>query len=576
MSPKTRGLHLILAGLLSGLGSGVLASLVSRAEWSEASWASIEPTKDLAWQPCYEAAGSFECGRLQVPLDYSNPDGQSAAIALVRVKANVPADSAEYRGPILFNPGGPGGSGVDLIVQVGQALATLIGPQFDMVGFDPRGISRSTPRAEFFETRAERALWYRPSFKELNHSSDNVASAWARSKINGQLAGERLGDILPHFTTDHVSRDMLSIVEAHGREKIQYWGFSYGSVLGATFAAMFPDKVERLIIDGVVDVENDYYTTQWKENLLDASKALNRFFEECHSAGPDLCAFYESSPEAIGERLNKLYGAVIRAPVATRIPSIYGLADYESLRNVLLGALYAPSSWPKLAAGLAALEAGDGSVLFEQAVEDGVKQFECDCDPSEHAFENILDGQHVFICNDGDVVPPGLEEAEKHYEECLQVSEWGSMFAGARISCSGWPEIPKTFFRGPISGNTSHPMLLIGNTADPVTPVHAAHVVSQGFPGSVVLTQDSAGHSSLAAPSVCTTNAVRTYFINGTLPEPGTVCPVIGTPFTNWTSTDSEKRQLSEGQGDSALYETLKEMGKLSGIRRPGLSLFSV
>ncbi|KAK7047825.1 hypothetical protein VNI00_006153 [Paramarasmius palmivorus] len=230
MIPKTRGLHLILVGLLSGLESGVLANTVPRAEWSEASWASIEPTKDLAWQPCYEAAGSFECGRLQVPLDYSNPDGQSAAIALVRVKANVSTDSAEYRGPILFNPGGPGGSGVDFIVQTGPILATVIGPQFDMVGFDPRGISHSTPRAEFFETRAERALWYRAPFKELNHSSDDVASAWARSKINGQLAGERLGDILPHFTTDHVSRDMLRIVEAYGREKLQYWGFSYVKV----------------------------------------------------------------------------------------------------------------------------------------------------------------------------------------------------------------------------------------------------------------------------------------------------------------------------------------------------------
>ncbi|KAK7047824.1 hypothetical protein VNI00_006152 [Paramarasmius palmivorus] len=340
---------------------------------------------------------------------------------------------------------------------------------------------------------------------------------------------------------------------------------------------LLQDKVDRLIIDGVMDVENDYYTTQWKENVLDTSKTLNRFFEECHSAGPDLCAFYESSPEAIGERLNKLYDTVIRAPVATRIPGLYGLVDYERLRNVLLAALYNPGGWPKIAAGLAALEVGDGSILIQEPVlvEDDA-QFECNCDPSQHAFENVWDGRQVFFCNDGDVVPPGLEEAEKHYEECLKVSEWGSMFAGARISCSGWPEIPKTFFRGPISGNTSHPMLLIGNTADPVTPVHAAHVVSQGFPGSVVLTQDSAGHSSLAVPSICTISAVRAYFINGTLPEPGTVCPVIGTPFTNWTSTESEKRQLSEGQGDSALYETLKEMGKLSGIRRPGLSLFSV
>ncbi|KAK7022930.1 hypothetical protein VNI00_016820 [Paramarasmius palmivorus] len=409
MTPRSRGLRLVSA-LLFSLG-GVLAHCLETEGWSELSWASIEPTKELAWRPCYDTVGSFECGRLQVPLNYSDPDGQSAAIALIRIKANVSSDSPEYRGPVLYNPGGPGGSGVDDLLVYGKRLAKTVGPEFDILSFDPRG---------------------------QNSSSQYVSNIWARSKIEGILAEERLADVLPHIQTDHTARDMLRINEAHGREKIQYWGISYffqdtATVLGATFAAMFPDKVERLVIDGVVDVANDYYTAQWREMLLDADKALQWFFKDCHAAGPELCAFYDESPEAI--------------------------------------------------------------------------------------------------------------RSQTEQTASLEISDWAEMAAAARISCSHWPKIPKTFFRGPISGNTSHPILLIGNSADPATPLHAAQVVSQGFPGSVVLTQDYAGHASISAPSFCTENALRAYFLNGTLPEPGTVCPVEGTAFTNPTP-------LSQGAGE--------------------------
>ncbi|KAK7040311.1 hypothetical protein VNI00_009779 [Paramarasmius palmivorus] len=571
MTQGTRGLNLIVAGLLSFLTVGQATSLLSREEWTESSWASIEPSKELAWVPCYFEP--LECTRLQVPLDYSDPEGESAAIAITRLKANVSADSPEYRGPILFNPGGPGNSGVEFVVGSGQDVAQIVGPEFDIVSFDPRGLSRSTPRIEWFESREERTLWYQTGFKELNHSSDNVASFYARSRINGQLVQERFMDLLPYFSTAHVAQDMQRIVEAHGRDKLQFWGFSYGSVLGATFAAMFPDKVERLIIDGIVDAESDYFTGQWKRGTLDTDKAINWFFRDCYNAGPELCAFYDSSPEAIEAKLNRLYESIIRAPVAVRTELSYGLVDYESLRSILLIALYAPAVWPRLASGLAGLEAGDGTAIWK--VFEG-PQFECACNSSKYAFERVLDGQQTYICNDAGVVPSSLDDAQKHWQESLEVSGWNSMFAGVQVSCSSWPEFPRDFFRGPISGNTSHPLLIIGNTADPVTSVQAAHVVSKRFPGSVVLTQDSSGHGSTAAPSICTANAVRTYFINGTLPEPGTICPIIGHSFDLLNSTSkSSKRELSEAgfkEEDIEVLHALKRMGT-SSLKSRGLGI---
>ncbi|KAK7032378.1 hypothetical protein VNI00_013126 [Paramarasmius palmivorus] len=504
-----RGIQLVAGILLSIPGEGALgkvgvpptvaeaAHLNPRLDWTESSWAAIDPNKELAWVKCYD--GTFECSRLQVPLNYSDPEGRTAAIAVIRIKANVSTDSSDYLGPILFNPGGPGGSGVDLVHLAGQRLATVVGPQFDIVGFDPRGVARSTPRVSWYDSRVERALWSRPRAKELNHSSDSVGSYWASSKITGQLAEERAGDILPHMQTDHTARDMLSITEAYGRDKIQYWGFSYGTVLGSTFAALFPDKVHRLVLDGVLDVEN-YYVGDRTENIADTDNTLQWFFRDCHSAGPVLCPFYQPSPEAIEQRLNRLYDSIIRAPVAVRTEVSYGLVDYERLRATLFHSLYYTfSTWATLATGLTDLEAGNGTLVYQMLETDPV---ECSCDPQDHLFESIEDVGIAIVCNDGAVVPDTLEDGERFYEELSAASGWGSRWASNRIACGAWPKIPKTFFRGPVSGNTSYPILMIGNTADPVTPLQGAKATSQSFPGSVVLQQDSAGVSLTQHPSI--------------------------------------------------------------------------
>ncbi|KAG7091884.1 hypothetical protein E1B28_008285 [Marasmius oreades] len=497
-------------------------------EWNEESWVNIKPSNDLRWMDCYP--GGFQCARLLVPLDYNNPGKDTAAIALVRLPASVPTNSSEYLGPILFNPGGPGGSGVDLVRALGANFTSVLGDQFDIVGFDPRGVSRSTPRVSFYESRVERKLWATAGVGELNHSAITVGSSWARNKITGQLAVERDRNVLAHINTDHTARDMLRITEAHGREKLQYWGFSYGTVLGSTFAAMFPDKVHRLVIDGVVDVSDDYYTTKWTTNLRDTDNVLQWFFKDCLKAGLENCAFYEPSIEAMNTKLNDLYSAIIHSPVSVKTNSSYGIVDYARVRSTIFRAFYKPFAiWPMLATGLQDLVDGNGTALYN--ILDN-SRFRCSCDPLEHAFDSVEDATTAIACNDGDPIPSGLEDAFEHYREVLRVSEWGSVWAGIRMTCGGWsPDIPKTQFRGPIVGNTSFPLLLIGNTADPVTPLWAAHKVSKGFPGSVVLSQDSAGHCSLSAPSICTARAVREYFVNGTLPKDGTICPVVGTPF---------------------------------------------
>ncbi|KAK1222191.1 hypothetical protein PQX77_014975 [Marasmius sp. AFHP31] len=537
----------------------------STQSWNESSWGMLEPSKELRWVECYREVGEFECARLQVPLNYHEPEGETAAIALTRLAANVSSDSPDYRGPILFNPGGPGDSGVDYLVGSAPSLRATIGPEYDLIGFDPRGIQRSTPRIEFYASREERQLVHRPA-NELNSSTMDVGHYWASTKIMGSLAAQRDKErnVLAHLNTDHSARDMLSIAEAHGREKVQYWGLSYGSVLGYTFASMFPDKVERIVIDAIVDPE-DYYRTQWLTGTQDTGKALRWFFESCLKGGSESCAFYEDSVEAMESKLNDIYASVIKSPIPVQGSISNGIVDYAHVRGVLFISLYHPfSAWPILAKALQDLKEGNATTIWS-GVTGEVPPFECDCDSSKYEFERLPEGLMGYMCNDGDAVPPEFEAAQAHYEASADYSPFGSFFASFRLSCNGWSkDIPKAQFRGPIAGNTSFPMMIIGNTADPATPLEAAKNVSSTFPGSVVLTQDSPGHGSVNAPSVCTAKAIRAYFINGTLPEEGTICPMDGSPFdpkeTEASGQTESKRDLSSDDGH--LLEHLRRLAR--------------
>ncbi|KAL0067780.1 hypothetical protein AAF712_005220 [Marasmius tenuissimus] len=355
----------------------------------------------------------------QVPLNYHRPEGDSASLALVRLAASVSSNSSDYRGPILFNPGGPGNSGVDWLLGRGSSLRAILGPQYDLVSFDPRGVQRSTPRIDFYESRVDRLLVHRAA-TELNHSSTDVGNFWASTKAIGSLAAQadKNKNILAHMNTDHSARDMLTITEAHGREKLQYWGFSYGTVLGYTFASMFPDKVERLVIDGVVDPE-DYYRTNWFTGTKDSGKTIRWFFESCKEAGPKSCAFYEDSVEAMENKLNDIYSSLIRAPIPVPAPyndpSPSGVLSRRPFKTChkAMALRSIPSSWEE--------------VMF--------LRLNAACDQSKYEFEHHPEGLMAYYCNDGDPVPPDFEAAQAHYEASARFSPLGSFWAGFRIAC---------------------------------------------------------------------------------------------------------------------------------------------
>ncbi|KAJ7031110.1 TAP-like protein-domain-containing protein [Mycena alexandri] len=533
------------------------------------SWETVVPSEALTWTDCYSGN---QCARLKVPLDYSHPDAAFATIAMRRIQSTVSHDSPDYRGPILLNPGGPGGSGVDFIASWGSPISTIVGPEFDLIGFDPRGIGRSTPRVSFYKSRVERELWAgsgdSAKVLSMNASADTLARSWARAIVDGTLAGERDDGSLRFINTDHTARDMLRIVKAHGREKLQYWGFSYGSVLGATFASMFPDNVGRLVIDGVVDSEN-YFAVEWSNNLLDTDKTWMQFINGCVAAGPMGCALFAPTAAEILENVDRLETSLRARPIPVRTSISFGLVDYSTLRRTIFKALYSPyAQFPTLAQALADLSAGNATALFKMSESPG---FQCGCDPSEYRFESVGEAGSAVLCNDGKRIPQDYEGVLAHYQKLSKTSSFADLWEPVRMSCLAWPDFPKTHFQGPFVANTSFPVLLIGNTADPVTPLWAAKKMSQGFAGSVVLTQDSPGHCSLSGPSICTQKHVRQYFLDGILPPPDTVCPVIASPFPaeDFKTGMDQQAVLALSAADRSLSEAVRELSMSFDIRFP-------
>ncbi|ESK91608.1 alpha beta hydrolase fold family [Moniliophthora roreri MCA 2997] len=509
---------LMFVFLRSSLLVTAIAVLTAGAQ-TDFPWNSLVPTTNFTWTDCYS---EFQCARLKVPLDYNDQDnGKYAAVAVIRYPS--PVVDKDYRGPIFLNPGGPGGSAVDAVLEKAKVVRAAVGPQFDVIGFDPRGVSRTTPQVAVFKTDEERSAWLLGESYDMNSTYETLPEMVARYQVFGQLALSRDNDTLAFITTGIVAQDMLRILDTLDQEKLQYLGFSYGSVLGSTFATMFPERVGRMVIDGCLDMDS-YFRYDLANEIRDADKVMQAFFDGCHAAGPEACPFYASSPTAIAAKLDAIYDSLRTQPLPVFSGEEYGIITYDALRNVVFSALYNPfDQFAPLALGLAELASGNGTLIYQSISQSLI------ADASAEATIAIS-------CSDADPVNLGTSQLREY------MSRINSTFAGVfavrlMTHCVGWEVHPESRFKGPVGANTSFPLLVIGNTADPVTPLAAAKKTSQLFPGAVLLTQDSPGHTSQSAMSSCTIGAMVAYFVNGTLPEEGTVCPVESQLFPVANST---------------------------------------
>ncbi|KAF3024311.1 hypothetical protein E8E14_013745 [Neopestalotiopsis sp. 37M] len=485
---------------------------------------------------------------------------QTVTIALIKYPANVSTSDTRYGGEIYINPGGPGVSGVEFALRAAESRAELIGPsngdakQFDIVGFDPRGVMHSTPRPTCFANLRARQLWYhtKEGYEVPTDSNRTPTHLMARAAAFRKLCnpsntsdGSNSESLKWHMTSAHVARDLLAIVdksaEAAGSSSkgmLQYWGVSYGTTLGGYFASLFPERVERMVLDGNSNFEH-WLTGNRSAFLTQADGALTRLYTACFAAGRDRCPIFHPNGADYIERdistaLHKLRASPL--PVWTQGMLVPEIVTYEKVVDAMFSALYSPyQSFPLLAKSMAALMDG----INTSALEYFLTQSDFECSDESCQYADCIERAELFpeaglAFLNSDHTPDSSPERFAEISEILRQQSplFGEKFqVDVASGWDAWPVQPRMKFTGPMGGRTRHPILFIGNTGDPVGPVQNAFDNARLFENAVVLVQDSVGHGSTSAPSSCTRTNIRRYFQTGQTPVSGVHCQVDWLPF---------------------------------------------
>ncbi|WP_299528511.1 alpha/beta hydrolase [uncultured Streptomyces sp.] len=455
------------------------------------------------WQRCEapeggEAPGSaWRCATVKVPLDYAEPEGRTIGIALIRRQAQ---DGQRRLGSLLFNFGGPGGSGVQVLPRLSASYADL-NSRYDLVGFDPRGVAASAGVNCRTDQRTEQAL------KRIDMTPDTAAeeAAFIEDAADfGAGCAKNSGTVLPHVRTSDAARDMDVLRQVLGDEKLSYFGVSYGTELGGTYAHLFPQHVGRTVLDAVVDPTADT-VGHAEHQAFGFQRALENYLKD---RGED--------PEAGTQRIVRLLRKIDAKP----LPTDSGRTLNESLAITgIVTPLYARSSWPMLAQALdEAQNNGTGNGLLQLADSYNGRDEQGRYDTQAHS-------QRAISCADSSDRPT-VEQARALLPAFRKLSPvFGPFLAWDTAGwCARWP-VPGERTTPVASAPGAGPVLVIGTTGDPATPYEGAQRMADelGEGVGVMITNKGEGHGSYGE-SRCVTSLVDAYFLNGKVPADRTVC----------------------------------------------------
>jgi pimeloyl-ACP methyl ester carboxylesterase len=454
-------------------------------------------SQQIAWSGC----GSNQCGQLEVPLDYADPEGETIEIALEMAPA-----SGDRIGSMVVNPGGPGAPGTSTAEDASFYFGQALRDRYDIVGFDPRGTGDSSPVDCLTDEELDTYLASDPDPDNRREVREFVTLGdeyWSGCE-------EKSGDLGNHVSTIEVARDMDVLRAVLGERKLPYFGFSYGTRLGATYAELFPENVGRFVLDGAVDP-----SLPTLEGSLSQAKgfetALRAYVKDCVDGGD--CFLGDSVDEGL-ETISDLLADIDAEPLPTddgRDLTI-GNAFYG-----LITPLYAKDNWPYLDQGLQeALDDGVGNTLLLLA------DFYASRDKDTYT-DNSVEAIGVINCLDDPwAITP--QEAPDYFDDFEKVSPtFGRVFAWSLSSCDGYP-FESTEPEIEIDGSGADPIVVIGTTRDPATPYEEAVAMAEQLESGVLLSRDGDGHTAYNRGNACIDDAVHAYLIEGTVPDDGTEC----------------------------------------------------
>ncbi len=488
----------------------------------------------LAWAPCKDKP-QMQCADVKVPLDYKKPGGKTITVAM----AKVPAANGKPIGSLFVNPGGPGESGIDLVSGADKIFSKALRDQYDIVGFDPRGVGSST--AVDCVSDAELGKYLDSEFDLSTPEGKKAEKAQAEKFAKG--CKDKSGDLLAHVGTESAARDLDVLRGLVGDKKLNYFGFSYGTSLGGMYANLFPKKTGRLVLDGALDPQFGGARMGY-EQTIGFEKAFERYAEYCVKGGN--CPL-GSSVDAAKKKMRALFDQAFKKPFPTADPK--RPLNRNMLKYGVMLAMYSTAYRPYLDTGLSQLiKNNDGSFLLGW--------YDLASGRQGGKFKNNSNEARIAInCAD---YPASSPSVTKKYQEKLKKEAplfgAGSDGEGTDL-CSLLPYHPKSN-PGPYTAKGSAPIVVIGTRHDPATPYSWAQALHKSLSNSVLLTWEGDGHLAYSRAGSCIQSPVDKYLLTGEVPKDGLVCPV-----------EQKQGQEAQKQGDLDRKASVKD--KLSPESQP-------
>jgi pimeloyl-ACP methyl ester carboxylesterase len=455
----------------------------------------------LSWGAC---RGDFECATLEVPIDYQDPGGETIELALLK----DPADDVDHRvGSLVVNPGGPGAPGTSYAQNSSFAFRPVLRDDFDIVGFDPRGTGESDPVdcLSDADVDAFTAADPDPDSPEEGQEFQQSYEAFFQGCMDNS------DSLIDHVTTVETARDMDVLRAALGESQMLYFGASYGTKLGATYADLFPDKVGRMVLDGAVDLSIDSRQLSL-EQAGGFEVALRSYVQNCVDDGD--CFLGDTVDEGL-TTIQDLIASVDEKALPTDMDRSLevGNAFYG-----LVAPLYNREYWSILDQALEmAIDDGDGTLLlrlsdlYESRNDDGTYS-----DNSAEAILaiNCLDDPYSITADQVPDQIPAFEEASPTF---------GDVFAWGLVGCHG-VQAKATEQAGTVDAAGAAPIVVVGTTRDPATPYQWAVHLADQLESGVLVSRDGDGHTGYNSGNDCVDEAIEGYLVDGTVPQDGLEC----------------------------------------------------
>jgi pimeloyl-ACP methyl ester carboxylesterase len=496
----------LLAGMVAVTGAVTVPVSAGAAEVADVAGVPGYEVSAINWQPC-PGKPEVECGTVEVPMDWSAPKGEKTYVGIARIKAK---DQANRLGALIFDPGGPGGSGVDYVLNSNRITAP-VAQRFDTIGFDPRGVNTSQQvlcdNTLYTEALAAKRPASQPDFDKL-------------AKLNRQFiksCRDHSGSLVDHLDTRTTARDIDAVRAALGEAKLNYIGFSYGSLMGQQYAEMFPTRIRAMVNDGNMD----HSLPSAFDFMIDQTAPVEQNFVEfaqwCDTTST--CALY-------GQDTKKTYAMLRdRAKAGTLTDPATGQpVDFYALANIAFNSSR-PPEWNNVAKSLKALRDGTGAVTAS----------------TRASAELVNDVFSPVWCSDWNYPVKDFVEYNSMRTDLARRfpnMQW-SPFVDNALTCVGEP-LQTTNPQHPLKVTGAPPLVMIGNIHDYAT-VYKWSKTAAAQSGSHLITYEGWYHTAYGPtkPSQCINSAVEAYLLNLTVPNAGLSCPAMEKPTASTLTAEA-------------------------------------